>query len=386
MIDSLGQGGAEHSLAAILPGMRDLGIDVELVCRYRADSYVEQRLVDQGVAVTTMPNAAPLSAMRWLRRYVSSTAPSLLHLNLFTPTMIGSMGTIGTGVPILISIVSTPEARRPGVATWKLRVVTGAEGFATRHLCSMVHAVTPGVADSVRHEFRVAERKIRVAERGRDGSRFRPAHEGERPTIRDDLGVDGATELVVAVGRHEHPKGFDVLLDAVEILQADRPGFVLMIAGRSGQQTAAMRVRIAALRRPEDVRILGDRRDVDEILRAADVFVLSSRREGAAGAAIEAMATRLPIVASDLAGLVGILDDNRNALLVPIEEPAELARSIGQLLDDRNLAATLADAGHSTFVQRFGLDRATRSMAALYTEAAAKSPVTWRSLLPFSRW
>ncbi len=228
---------------------------------------------------------------------------------------------------------------------------------------------------------RVPPAKIRVVERGRDAERFRPAGPGERAAGRTSIGVAHDAELIVGIGRHEYDKGFDVLFDAVAALQSRRDRMVLAVAGREGSQTPDLERRIADLPRPADVHLLGDRDDVAEILRCADLFVLSSRREGAAGAAIEAMATGLPIVASELAGTVGVLHDGREAVLVPPGEPDLLAAGLARVLDDSVLAHSMGQSARDAFVDRFTLDQATAAMAELYRSTAAAPPASLRSII-----
>ncbi|CAN5652536.1 N/A [soil metagenome] len=371
VIDALGQGGAEHSLAAMLPRLGPHGVKAEVVCRYRADSHVEELLTNHGVPVSTMPKANPIAATRWLRQRVRQDRPSLVHLNLFVPTMVGTAATLGAGVPVLVSLVNTPQTSNPDVATWKLRTVAGAEALACRRFATVVHAVTPGVRDAAVGPMRIPAGKVRVTERGRDATRFHPPEPAERSAARTALDLLASDEVVVAVGRHEHQKGFEHLLDAVAVLQASRPKLVVLIAGKEGNLTSALRSRMAALPRPDGVRLLGDRRDVEVVLQAADAFVLSSLREGAAGAAVEAMATGLPIVASDLAGTRGILRHDGEALLVPPGDAPALALALAEVLDEPLLARSLGATGLATYQARFTLDRAVAALADLYREVAA---------------
>ena len=381
VIDALAQGGAEHSLAATLPRLRPLGIDAEVLCRYRAESHIEAPLVAQGIPVTIAPSASPVPFGRWLRRRIDAVDPDLVHLNLFVPMVAGLLATVGTATPTLVSLVATPQTAQPNIAPWKLRVVNGVEAFAGHHLASAIHAVTPGVRDAAIETMGIPAGKILLGERGRDQERFRPATPNEAILARDRLEVASDAEVLVAVGRHEHVKGFAHLIASVATLQRRRPDLVLLIAGRPGGESAPLAEQVASLPRPEDVRLLGDRDDVEVILHAADLFVLSSLREGAAGGSIEAMACGLPIVATDLAGTRGILRDGHEAVLVPAGDPAALAAAIGRVLDDPALAAALGATGHRTFLDRFTIERAAEALAGVYRSAAARPPLSLRSLL-----
>lgn len=389
VIDSLGSGGAEESMLGVLPGLRDAGIQPEVALLRSIAPDREAELAARGVPVRVLGGATgPLALARALRPVLVAEQPDLVHVTLFTPIMGGALAALGTGVPVLASIVSTPPATRrggpadTGGARWKVRLVVFAEGWVCRHLVSRVHAVTPGVRDAVEARFRVPAERIVVAERGRDGERFHPPTPAEHRAARAALDVSDDDELLVAIGRHEPAKGFADLVDAFALLTVDHPRGRLLIAGREASATASIKARIGAHGLEGRVELLGHRSDPELLLAAADVFVLSSRREGTSGVTIEAMATGLPIVATELEGLRGIVIDGLQACTVPMADPPALARAVGEVLDDPELAAHLGAAGRRVFEERFTVSRSLSSLAALYRSAATVGRGRIRFRLP----
>lgn len=377
LIDSLGQGGAEQSLMAVLPPLREQGIDAQMLLVRSVSPERERELADAGVPVRIIgPAANPLALARRVRPVLRSERPDLLHVTLFEPIVGGGLGALGTGVPVLATQASTPpETGRGSVVDTsghrrKVQVALALEGLALRRLVAHVHAVTPGVRTAVHQRFGVPLDRISVAERGRDPERFRPPTAAERAAARADLGVGEDDEVLVALGRHDPAKGYGELIEAIALL-ADRPRLVLLLAGREGTATDDLRAAIARHRLEDRVRLLGDRPDPERILAAGDLFVLSSRREGTSGAAIEAMATGLPIVSTRLAGLAGIVHDGEQARTVPVADAPALAAAIAEVLDDPDLAARLADGGRATFTGRFTLDRSVAALGDLYRRVAA---------------
>ena len=118
------------------------------------------------------------------------------------------------------------------------------------------------------------------------------------------------------------------------------------------------------------IRSYGYREDVPDLLAAADVFVFPSIFEGLGGALIEAMALGLPIVASDLAAVREVVEEGRNAVLVPSSSPRALADALDALLDDRRRAAAFGARSREIFIERFTADRSTRRMIELYRGVA----------------
>jgi glycosyltransferase involved in cell wall biosynthesis len=117
---------------------------------------------------------------------------------------------------------------------------------------------------------------------------------------------------------------------------------------------------------------------VPDLICAADVLAIASLYEGTAGAAIEAMALRCPVVCTDVEGVRGILRDRVNALLVPPRRPIALADGLVRVLCDDGLADGLRDRGVADFEARFTIEAATTRMEALYAALLERPPYAAR--------
>jgi glycosyltransferase involved in cell wall biosynthesis len=107
---------------------------------------------------------------------------------------------------------------------------------------------------------------------------------------------------------------------------------------------------------------------VPALLAAADLFVLSSHAEGAAGAVIEAMAAGTPIVATRLEGLCGVVEHDRTALVCEVGDVSALASGMRRVLSDSALAQRLAAAARHEYLGRFTVDRSVAGTVALYSD------------------
>ena len=117
----------------------------------------------------------------------------------------------------------------------------------------------------------------------------------------------------------------------------------------------------------------GERSDIPAILRGLDCFVLPSLGEGISNTILEAMASGLPVIATDVGGNGELVDAGRTGELVPPADPQALARQIVRLAEDRDLARRMGRAGRVAVEQRFSLDAMVGAYQALYDRLLSAS-------------
>ena len=172
--------------------------------------------------------------------------------------------------------------------------------------------------------------------------------------------------LLLGLGRLHSDKGFDLAIRALPRL----PRAVLAIAGEGPERDA-----LQALARREGVagrvHFLGWRHDAGALLRAADLFVCSSRVEPLGNMVIEAWSAGCPIVAAASAGPAELLHDGADGKLVPMENPTALADGIAALLDDDRCRAGFALAGRTRFETEFAAAPVVARWRAFLADVAA---------------
>jgi glycosyltransferase involved in cell wall biosynthesis len=186
--------------------------------------------------------------------------------------------------------------------------------------------------------------------------------------VRRELGVSAEVGLIGAVGRLYPEKGYDDMVRAIALLKRGQsPPLRCVIAG-AGPGEGELRALISELDLAEEVQLLGQRRDIPDVIGALDVAVLSSKHEGSPLAVIEYMAGAAPIVATAVGGVPELVQDGVHALLVEPGEPAGLAAAIGRLLADRALARRLGAAARERQRAQYDLDGVVRRLEDLYLE------------------
>lgn len=370
VVDSLGAGGTERSLAEMLPGLRASGFDMRITTLIRRYEGFHDEVEGRGVRVQVLRSRSRLGRVAELRRQLRMEGPALVHTMLFEADIAGRLAAAGTGIPVLSSLVSVAydpaRSRDPHVRRMRLRAARAIDGWTARRLTEHFHALTETVKESVVTVLRIPPERVTVVRRGRDPIAFGEPGPERRRQVRGRLGIPDDALVVIAVGRQEYVKGHDHLFEALAPLLREHPRLVGLVVGRVGAHTARLEERHRSLGLGDRVRLLGHRPDVPDLLAASDVFAFPSLYEGFGGSALEAMALGLPVVCSDLPPLRELVEADRTALVVPPGSPGPLRAALERLLTDGELRRRLGERGRRVFLERFTLARSVEGMAALY--------------------
>jgi glycosyltransferase involved in cell wall biosynthesis len=196
----------------------------------------------------------------------------------------------------------------------------------------------------------IAERQTRVCHNGIDleSTRTEQDEAGKRASVRSTLRLGRDDVVIAAVGRLTAIKGLEDLLRAASQLAATR----LLIVGE-GPQRGELESLAAGLRIADRVHFLGHRHDVNDLLAAVDIVAVPSLVEGLPFAAIEAMAARVPVVATAVGGLPELLDQGRAGVLIRPGVTSDLVKALGGLVADPTARARLAHAGRERVETHF---------------------------------
>ncbi|MEM8620180.1 MAG: glycosyltransferase family 4 protein [Actinomycetota bacterium] len=378
VIDSLGGGGAERSTALVLTRLARFGVDATAVVLRRTIDGDEDMVRASGVAIEAVASTTLVGRVRAIRRLIKSTRPDVVHTSIFDSDIAGRIAAAGTGVPVVSTLINTQyDPSRyvdPAIPSHKLRLAQTIDALSARFLTVRLHAVSAGVKTANITALGLPPNKIEVIDRGRDLERFRNVTPDESDAVRQSLGIPLEAPVVLSVGRLAAQKApADLVLAHARL--SDRLGAPwLVFAGPSGNASERVARAIEQLRPEQRVRVLvlGPRRDIPTLLHAADAFAMASHYEGTAGAAIEALAAGTPVVATNVAGVAGVLEHDQNARLVAPARPDLLAEALGDVLVDDSLRARLIRGGLETTSARFDLDEAAREMADFYRRAVTR--------------
>jgi glycosyltransferase involved in cell wall biosynthesis len=262
---------------------------------------------------------------------------------------------------------------------WPMRLVTTVHGWVkhTRRtplyygidrFCLRQYEAVISVSDDLHQrclECGVPPQRCLLVENGIDIRQFARTRSHEE--AKHLLGIPCARLLIGAIGRLSEEKGFDLLIQAVDRLLAGGLDVELRIAGE-GDQHGRLDDLIRTLHREDRIRLVGFQPETIPLFEAMDVFALSSLREGLPNVVLEAMAMGVPVVATRVAGVPRLIEQEKDGLLVNIGDGQELGSALARLLDDTDWRNRLGDAGRWTVGARYSLEGRMQRIREIYDE------------------
>jgi glycosyltransferase involved in cell wall biosynthesis len=189
----------------------------------------------------------------------------------------------------------------------------------------------------------------------------------ERAAVRLEIGVDANAFLLIQVARLDYLKDHATAVRTLERVVRQRPEARLVLVG-DGPERQKIAQLVDELGLGGHVRFLGQRGDVPRLLRAAEVFLLTSISEGIPLTIIEALAAGLPVVATRVGGMTEIVEEGQTALLAPAGDGAALAEHVLRLAAQPALRAALAERGRAVAVAKFSEPQMHAGYVRLYQE------------------
>jgi glycosyltransferase involved in cell wall biosynthesis len=229
-----------------------------------------------------------------------------------------------------------------------------------------VVAISAAVADSLAAAG-VDRQRTTVIASGVDCARFCPPNPAQRLEARGALGLSGAEFVISALGALEPRKGHRYLIEAVAAIASTAPSIKLrcFIAGH-GSLRGDLEHEIVHLGCAERVKLLGRIDDPRQLLWASDALAMPSLKEGLGIAALEAMASALPVIASAVGGLREVVEHDRTGIIVPPASPESIASAIGRLAQSPALSSQMGAAARARAVENYSMEQMAARTLALY--------------------
>lgn len=377
VIDHLRVGGAQRHLLEVVRGLDRDRYALEMWSAASDPGDLAAVFEREGVPVRTfgisgtMLSPRTLSAVRRVARDLAARDVQVVHGYLFEGNFLAALaGRLGRRP---VTLVSKRSLDRYGRADRRLAA------WLSNQLADRVTVNASAVWEVVRqHEWCAAGRMVMIP----NGVAL-PASSDAPAQRRDEDDPRGTGPLVGMVGRLSWKKGYEYALDAFALLRDAVPGVRVDIVG-DGELRADLESRAQRMGLGGTVRFLGQRRDVPELMRGFDCFVLSSVIEGMPNALLEAMALGRPVVTTSAGGSAEVVIDGDSGLVVPPGDAAAIARAVEQILADPVRARSFGERAERRVRESFSLEAMLRSFDELYTSELSRAGVTIPAVPPSS--
>lgn len=349
IIDSLRRHGTQRFLTHLVWGLRELGYRQEvIVLNVAGEPDIEQALSVAGCAITRIGKRALLFGGIGWWRLVASLKQS--HPDVVM-TMLDFADTLGRPAARLAgckAIVTSLRARNLAKPSWQRWIDRKTIRWADRVVFN-----SGQVVDYARQHEGILDEQVVVIPNGVEDLFVRSG--GLRRGYRQQLGLEPETILLGSVGRLYPQKNLSLLLNACANLSTFRQWKVLVLG--DGPERKRLLSLARELRLADRLICLGARDDVEGWLAAMDIFAHTANFEGMPNAVMEAMAMRLPVVATDVDGTRDLIEEGTSGYLLPPGDINGFAERIGELIENPGLARRLGEKGYRDVLERFGMAR-----------------------------
>ena len=353
--------------------LRELGYEVHYASNFRYPVYrfSREELEQEGILLHQIPIRkspvhliANLCALIRLIRLIRREQIDLVHCHNPVGGAIGRLAAALSGREPVVLYTAHGFHFYQGAPLWYWGILYPVERMLAKRTDVLLTINREDAARARRFRLRRGGFVRMLHGVGVDGDRFRPRPE-IREEIRRKLEVPAdAFHLVIAAELNDN-KNHRVILEALHLLKD--PGIRFSICGR-GPNQEMLETRVDELGLSEQVKLLGYRTDMPDVLQSADCFVFPSYREGFGIAAVEALTAGIPVIASDNRGTREYMVDGYNGLVCPADDVEAFAQAIRRMKEDTKLRQSCAQNAVRSAAP-FSAKQTTNVMREVYTAA-----------------
>jgi glycosyltransferase involved in cell wall biosynthesis len=359
--DSSGLYGAEQVILALAQHVDHKRFNFLLVCLQDKEGSAQpliQRAKELGIQVEVVAVSSTFdgNAVKALRTILRDRTIHILHTHDFKSTLYGMLSSINMSVKRVATVHGSVKH------SFKIRTSLFLEEQILRYMFDRAIAVAEDIQLQLRRKgFR--EEQVRLIPNGIDLSLF----DSQLPTVgkQDSRGVNKGAPVFGVVGRLVSDKGHVVFLNALARIKQNHRKVRALIVG-SGPLREEIQNEIRHLGLEESVVLCGVRDDMPAVYRQIDCIVIPSLREGLPYVLLEAMANKIPVVASRVGDIPRLIWHGETGYLVPPENVDELQKHMMMVLENPDLSAKLAESGYRLVREGFSATRMVKEVEGVY--------------------
>lgn len=347
---SKGWGGQENRTLQESIGLKHRGVRVIILCQ--PDSILEKRSSPEGIEVRKcrMEKSYDIFAIKHILKLIRAENIDIISTHSGRDSLLaGIAGKISRKKPLMVRTrhLALPITSRFTYSFLSDKIVTVSE-YVRQYL------ISEGISSE----------KISAIPTGINPEQFSP--DKAAAVLREELKLSPDTPLVGTIAILRRKKGHHILLDAIPMVLDKIPEAVFVFAG-DGPQKQNILNRINELGLFNKVIMLGLRKDIPDILKSIDVFVLPTLQEALGTSFLEAMAMEKPVIGTNVGGVGEVIKDGANGYLVEPNNPEALSDAIIKMLRDKEKARHMGIEGREIALQNFSIGKMCESMFTLYS-------------------
>ena len=357
IIDSMSLGGAEVLLRDLTKAL--LVNDYRVSVFYNTEGPIAKDISALGVPIERLPKLGRIDPGLLLRIFnkINRSKPDIVHTHLFKSDIHGRLAARMAGTPVIISTLHNCHS-------WAKNPILGGIYGASARLADHIIAVSDEVRDYAIRYTHISPSKVTTIANAIPLARFgnnRSAGEA----IRREYGVPMDAPLIGIIARLTEQKDHDNFLHSAQGILENAPNAYFLIVG-NGPLESDLKAMAVSLGIQKSVIFCGIRQDIPAVMAALDILVFSSRWEGLPVALLEGMASSLPIVATNVGGVPGVIENGETGFLVPPSSPDLLANACLVLIKDPELKKRMGKAGYTHVQEKYGMELMVNKTISLY--------------------
>ena len=362
LITGLTPGGAELTLKNLILELNPEKFEIS-VCSITYTTYIFDLLkqrVKNIYFLRVKNNFGFLKAFILLRKIIKKENPDILHCFMFHSNILGRFAAIGYKIQVISSIRTKLIYNKFGNLLDNI----------TQRLVDVYMVNSKTLAKFI-DDYGIKKQKIILIENGIDFNKFNLKRSPE--DLKKELNLPNLP-IITMIANFKKQKDYPTMIKAIAYLQKDID--ICFLAVGSGLEFEDEMNNIKDLVKKlkvKNVKFLGFRNDIPEILSITDIWTSSTLFEGQSNSLLEAMAMKKQIVTTNISENAELVRDKKEALLVPIKTPIILANTIKRLLLDTSLAKELSENAYQKVSKNFGITRMFEKIKKLYNLIALKN-------------
>lgn len=379
LITSLEYGGAQTQLIPLAFELKKLGWAILVVSMRTPEAFIEDlNQADISVASLDMPKGIPdPRAILKLARILRNFKPQILNSHMFHANLLARITRLLVKVPVLISTAHNVNEKSSAQDQLDKASWFEIAYRLTDPLSNLTTTICQAGVDRYVHVKAVPQDKILFIPNSVDTRRFYP-DQSVRNGVRTSLGIENQF-CWLAIGRLELQKDYPTMLSAFSILVNQYPDTQLLICGTGSLQNDIEEL-VYSLQLERNVKLLGVRKDIPQLMNAVDGYVMSSAWEGMPIVLLEASATGLPIVSTDVGGNPEVVIHGQNGFLVQPHNDRALASQMVKLM---TLTPTqyknMSQSGVNLILNNHQLNKLSNQWNDLYEKTFNEVTSEWQS-------